>query len=292
MSKKEDFDKLRNLLVRYRCSVGKVDVNDILKAIIEIEANNYSNIDVVIADKIIEQEMLGEKRKKDKDNMYTSEEITEMDRPFRNAYKLSLLNVSKMIITVVRESEFLILIHRDAYNKIRSVFLSEYEEQSDGGLRLYRLPLVPEYTHEILRKNGTLNKDSDESIFDRNFHSGIIGMHCVVNKILNEYTEVLTTTVRVEISPQKISKNSKKKNKKKEYVRYINISTGKIKAIREENMAEISENKREYERHTEEWTRAGHYRHYKNGNVIWVKPSKMKAKKEIIDKKPITYKLV
>lgn len=38
--------------------------------------------------------------------------------------------------------------------------------------------------------------------------------------------------------------------------------------------------KRNYERHTDSWDVRGHYRHYKNGNVVFIKPFKKGDKKQ------------
>lgn len=111
----------------------------------------------------------------------------------------------------------------------------------------------------------------------------------LVNELFHRSKEVITeTTRRVDIAPKKNGKKKKKQPKKTKVVRYIKIDGEKIKRIREEQDRAQRES---YERHTAEWTRVGHYRRLRNGEVKWIKPSVCKAKNKTGERVPKLYKL-
>ena len=111
----------------------------------------------------------------------------------------------------------------------------------------------------------------------------------LVNELFHRSKEVITeTTRRIDIAPKKNGKKKKKQPKKTKVVRYIKIDGEKIRRIREEQERIQRES---YERHTAEWTRVGHYRKLRNGEVKWIKPSVCKAKNKTGERVPKIYKL-
>ena len=110
----------------------------------------------------------------------------------------------------------------------------------------------------------------------------------IVNQFVNNQKDVvIETSKRVEIKSNN-KKKQKHKSKKTKLIRCIKIDVNKAKKVYQSN-SEDNEFKREYERHAQQWTRRGHYRKLKNGNVKWIEPqvivAKNKPKDEYISKK-------
>lgn len=111
----------------------------------------------------------------------------------------------------------------------------------------------------------------------------------LVNELFHRSKEVITeTSRRVDIKPKKTNKKKKKQPKKTKLIRYIKIDGEKIKRIREEHERVERE---QYERHTSEWTRVGHYRTLRNGEVRWFKQQTCHAKTKTGEKIPKLYKI-
>lgn len=289
MGKQEDFKYLKELLERHK--IGRpVTSNEVVKKVVEIENKYYKNIDIVVADKITEEFMAKDEHANDRNYMYVKEEVRESERAFREAYKISLLELMGTIITAISHENLLIMICKDAKARICSIFISKYDSLDGGETGVYRLPIVPEVIYENISSDKKHLFKSYED-FSAQMHSSSINNFCIVNKVLSEYQDATTTTLRVESSKNKSKKSkSKSKRKDKTYVRYIKIDAEKVKYINKNRATKDANDKRNYERHTEEWTRAGHYRHYKNGKVVWIDKSKVRAKSNIKDKSVI-YKL-
>lgn len=107
--------------------------------------------------------------------------------------------------------------------------------------------------------------------------------------IMNQYVTVhkdivVETSKRIPVASNK--KRKKHSPKKTKLIRTIKIDTEKAKKIYQRD----SEDKREYERHTQQWTRRGHYRKLKDGTMKWIKPQIVTAKgkcKEVVSTKKI-----
>lgn len=291
MGKQEDFIYLKELLERHK--TGKVMTSDeVVEKVIEIENKYYKNIDVVVADKVTEEFMAKDKHANDRNYIYIKEELMERERAFREAYKISLLELMGTIITAISYEDLLIMICKDAKSRICSIFISKYDSLEGGEIGVYRLPIVPEVLYENISNDKRHLFKSYED-FNAQMHSSSVNNFCIVNKVLSEYQDATTTTLKVDSSKNKSKKSkSKSKNKRKDktYIRYIKIDAEKVKYINNNKITKNTDDKRSYERHTEEWTRAGHYRHYKSGKVVWIDKSKVRAKSNTKDKSVI-YKL-
>lgn len=108
----------------------------------------------------------------------------------------------------------------------------------------------------------------------------------IINQYVTNHKDiVIETSKRVELKP-KGKKKKKHQPKKTKQIRTIKIDTQKVKRIQQqqENLE-----KREFERHTQQWTRRGHYRKLRNGVVKWFEPqivtAKDKCKEDINTKK-------
>ena len=100
--------------------------------------------------------------------------------------------------------------------------------------------------------------------------------------VMNQYVTahkdvVIETSKRIPVTSNK--KRKKHSPKKTKLIRTIKIDTEKAKKIYQRD----TEDKREYERHTAQWTRRGHYRKLKDGTMKWIKPQVVKAKTKCKD---------
>lgn len=111
----------------------------------------------------------------------------------------------------------------------------------------------------------------------------------IINQYVTNHKDiVIETSKRVELKP-KGKKKKKHQPKKTKQIRTIKIDTQKVKRIQQQHQQENLE-KREFERHTQQWTRRGHYRKLRNGVVKWIEPQIVTAKdkcKETINTKKI-----
>ena len=110
----------------------------------------------------------------------------------------------------------------------------------------------------------------------------------IINQYVTNHKDiVIETSKRVELKP-KGKKKKKHQPKKTKQIRTIKIDTQKVKRIQQQQQQENLE-KREFERHTQQWTRRGHYRKLRNGVVKWIEPqivtAKDKCKEDINTKK-------
>lgn len=109
----------------------------------------------------------------------------------------------------------------------------------------------------------------------------------IINQYVTNYKDiVIETSKRVELKP-KGKKKKKHQPKKTKQIRTIKIDTQKVKRIQQQYQENLE--KREFERHTQQWTRRGHYRKLRNGVVKWIEPqivtAKDKCKEDINTKK-------
>ena len=126
---------------------------------------------------------------------------------------------------------------------------------------------------------------------DKHFVAGRLILDAFSNLIiLNQYVTahkdvIVETSRRVPIISNNKKKKKKHSPKKTQLIRTIKIDTERAKKIYQKD----SEDKREYERHTQQWTRRGHYRKLKDGSMKWIKPqvvnAKTKCKDSVIAKK-------
>lgn len=110
----------------------------------------------------------------------------------------------------------------------------------------------------------------------------------IINQYVTNHKDiVIETSKRVELKP-KGKKKKKHQPKKTKQIRTIKIDTQKVKRIQQQQQENLE--KREFERHTQQWTRRGHYRKLRNGVVKWIEPQIVTAKdkcKETINTKKI-----
>lgn len=110
----------------------------------------------------------------------------------------------------------------------------------------------------------------------------------IINQYVTNHKDiVIETSKRVELKP-KGKKKKKHQPKKTKQIRTIKIDTQKVKRIQQQYQENLE--KREFERHTQQWTRRGHYRKLRNGVVKWFEPQIVTAKdkcKEAINTKKI-----
>ena len=109
----------------------------------------------------------------------------------------------------------------------------------------------------------------------------------IINQYVTNHKDiVIETSKRVELKP-KGKKKKKHQPKKTKQIRTIKIDTQKVKRIQQQQQENLE--KREFERHTQQWTRRGHYRKLRNGVVKWFEPqivtAKDKCKEDINTKK-------
>ena len=128
---------------------------------------------------------------------------------------------------------------------------------------------------------------------DRQFVANRVLLNSLCNLIiLNDYVlnhkeTVVETSRRIDIKP-KSKKKKKHSPKKTKLVRYIKIDTQKVKKVSQKQDDNLE--KREFERHTQQWTRRGHYRKLRNGVVKWIEPQIVTAKdkcKEVVNTKKL-----
>ena len=118
---------------------------------------------------------------------------------------------------------------------------------------------------------------------DRHIVAGRLILDAFSNLIImNQYVTahkdvVIETSKRIPVTSNK--KRKKHSPKKTKLIRTIKIDTEKAKKIYQRD----TEDKREYERHTAQWTRRGHYRKLKDGTMKWIKPQVVKAKTKCKD---------
>lgn len=107
----------------------------------------------------------------------------------------------------------------------------------------------------------------------------------IMNQYVTAYKDVvIETSRRIPVASNK--KRKKHSPKKTKLIRTIKIDTEKAKKIYQKD----SEDKREFERHTQQWTRRGHYRKLRNGVVKWIEPQIVTAKgkcKEVVSTKKV-----
>ena len=110
----------------------------------------------------------------------------------------------------------------------------------------------------------------------------------IINQYVTNHKDiVIETSKRVELKP-KGKKKKKHQPKKTKQIRTIKIDTQKVKRIQQQQQENLE--KREFERHTQQWTRRGHYRKLRNGVVKWIEPQIVTAKdkcKENINTKKV-----
>ena len=110
----------------------------------------------------------------------------------------------------------------------------------------------------------------------------------IINQYVTNHKDiVIETSKRVELKP-KGKKKKKHQPKKTKQIRTIKIDTQKVKRIQQQYQENLE--KREFERHTQQWTRRGHYRKLRNGVVKWIEPQIVTAKdkcKETINTKKV-----
>lgn len=98
----------------------------------------------------------------------------------------------------------------------------------------------------------------------------------IINQYVTNHKDiVIETSKRVELKP-KGKKKKKHQPKKTKQIRTIKIDTQKVKRIQQQYQENLE--KREFERHTQQWTRRGHYRKLRNGVVKWIEPQIVTAK--------------
>ena len=98
----------------------------------------------------------------------------------------------------------------------------------------------------------------------------------IINQYVTNHKDiVIETSKRVELKP-KGKKKKKHQPKKTKQIRTIKIDTQKVKRIQQQYQENLE--KREFERHTQQWTRRGHYRKLRNGVVKWFEPQIVTAK--------------
>lgn len=78
--------------------------------------------------------------------------------------------------------------------------------------------------------------------------------------------------IKPQYQPSNLLEVKPKSTPVKRSIRTIGRTTYRLTANRE-----VLE-KRPYERHTNAWTRRGHFRYLKNGNRVWIEPTVVKAK--------------
>lgn len=121
---------------------------------------------------------------------------------------------------------------------------------------------------------------------DRQFVANRVLLNSLCNLIiLNDYVlnhkeTVVETSRRIDVKP-KGKKKKKHGPKKTKLVRCIKIDTQKVKKVTQKQDDNLE--KREYERHTTQWTRRGHYRKLKNGTTKWIEPQVVTAKNKGVD---------
>ena len=146
--------------------------------------------------------------------------------------------------------------------------------------------LVPFFRES--HKNAGLDT-STQYIADRTLMNCLLYI-IIINQMVNKNREVITeTSRRIEVQgKKKPSKKAKKQPKKTKVIRYIKVDGEKIKKIRQEQERVERES---FERHTDEWSRRGHMRRLRNGEVKWIAPTVCHAKEKVGTKVQKLYKI-
>lgn len=147
-------------------------------------------------------------------------------------------------------------------------------------------------TVKLRFKKQGMATDSREAMGDFLIMNNLLYI-LIVNQMVNQNKEVITeTSKRIEVQSKNQSKNKNKKKKKKTkktiQIRYIKVDGQKIERIRHEHERQQRE---AYERHTESWSRRGHYKTLRNGERVWIKPTTCHAQTKTGEKIPKLYKL-
>lgn len=131
--------------------------------------------------------------------------------------------------------------------------------------------------HWVLLYEGTVDEQGQRNFlveYDKEFalsRQRMIDLSMIFISIMNfivhykedrEYIEVRKTTTK--------KPNKKKNNRPKKNVRYIPSRNYIINRVPSEE--EVIQERKKRERHTEAWRVRGHYRRYKSGKVVWVRP--------------------
>jgi len=116
-----------------------------------------------------------------------------------------------------------------------------------------------------LSEDDILNRDSQDAHMQNKAQMIRTFMQLVL--YINS-TNNVETEEKIEKVGKKI-KNSGKKSKNKNVVRFTKIVKRTHKIIKNPS---VLESKIEYERHAESWNVRGHWRKYKSGKKIWIKP--------------------
>lgn len=118
------------------------------------------------------------------------------------------------------------------------------------------------------------------------YSQSVISLYCSLMAYMEHYKEYVEAKEVRSISTNK--KKGKKHNKKVTYIRKKVYTVPGATELKQKGAD--TESTRAYTKPTEPFKVHGHYRTYKNGNRVWVKPY-VKNKKDNKDPEPTVYKL-
>jgi len=119
-----------------------------------------------------------------------------------------------------------------------------------------------------------LNIHVIKAIMNHNFTKNAIKSYYkyVLDFLMYTHLNQNTTKKIIKKNPLLSVGNSSKRSSKKQRS-IVSVSKGKtVYEYEAKDEKQIDTNKREYQRHTESWRVRGHYRTYKSGKKVWIKP--------------------
>lgn len=189
------------------------------------------------------------KSKRDKEGQIVIYSDGEYYLGFKLKYKNEKLNVIPLTETNVSVS---------VYNGIMEDVLLKYY-QSNGKLQNVR-DIVYDTSYELFNKTGQHN----------------LGRLYILMQYILHHLNTKSTFSHVT------NHTNTSKNSTKGQTYYLKNLTP-LQSSRTHHMS--SEDKRTYERHTESWTVRGHWRNYRNGKKVWIKPHINGVNKESVKSK-------
>lgn len=114
---------------------------------------------------------------------------------------------------------------------------------------------------------------------EEHFKQDMLTIHSTVMAYMEHYREV-----RERVSSKRVSQPVVKKKKRK--TKRV-AKLGRI--VYQINVPSVESIKREYKRRSESWTVRGHWRNYKNGKKVWIRPHVRGEKKESVEGKVYSF---
>ncbi len=153
-------------------------------------------------------------------------------------------------------------IHSEVFARSGSIFTSicTYEANDQGVTRIIRM---------MNRSYVTLNTQEKEAIraYAGHYHH-IFALIFGYIEHMQEHAEIVQKQIVAGSSQAKKKKNGKKQRRQKKITNKKTIYT----IVVPDDIKELVRGRGGFQRHVESWTVRGHWRKYKNGKRVWIRP--------------------